>query len=191
MGENVPVIEIHLLKGYADADKTRLGRALTDATRQVIPAPPEAVTVMTHEYDGANYMRGGVQRSGAVALPDPAEIVRNYLAAMEERDLQKAESFLGQGFAMQFPGADPMQRLEELVDWSKPRYRFVRKSYEGFDACAGSGGAVVYCRGTLSGEWIDGTAFAGIRFIDRFELCDGLITKQDVWNDIAEQKARQ
>ena len=84
-----------------------------------------------------------------------------------------------------------MHRLEELVDWSKPRYRFVRKSYDGFDTCAGSDCAVVYCRGTLSGEWVDGTAFAGIRFIDRFELRDGRIVKQDVWNDIAEQKARQ
>ncbi len=50
----------------------------------------------------------------------------------------------------------------------------------------GDTGASVYCFGTLGGEWPDGTAFDGIRFIDRFELQGGLITRQDVWNDMAE-----
>jgi hypothetical protein len=34
--------------------------------------------------------------------------------------------------------------------------------------------------------WLDGTAFSGIRFIDRFEVAGGLIRRQDVWNDLAE-----
>ena len=45
---------------------------------------------------------------------------------------------------------------------------------------------VVYCFGTLSGEWLDGTPFAGIRFIDRFTLRDGLLADQTVWNDMGE-----
>ena len=44
----------------------------------------------------------------------------------------------------------------------------------------------VYVSGTLSGEWPDGAAFTGIRFIDRFEVERGLIRCQDVWNDLAE-----
>ena len=75
-----------------------------------------------------------------------------------------------------------MSTLEQLIAWAAPRYRFVRKTYDGFDGF----GDVVYCHGTLAGEWPDGTAFAGIRFVDRFELCDGKLIKQDVWNDIAE-----
>ena len=43
--------------------------------------------------------------------------------------------------------------------------------------------------GTLYGEWLDGTAFAESRFIDRFEMEGGLLTRQDVWNDMAETKA--
>ncbi|EDZ42034.1 4-oxalocrotonate tautomerase [Rhodobacteraceae bacterium HTCC2083] len=50
--------------------------------------------------------------------------------------------------------------------------------------------AIVYCRGTLSGEWPDGTTFTGIRFIDRFEVVGDKLTQQDVWNDIAETKAK-
>ena len=84
-----------------------------------------------------------------------------------------------------------MSGLQELIEWAAPRYRYVAKTYEGFDAMQGPGdAAIVYCRGTLSGEWPDGTAFEGIRFIDRFEIVDDLITRQDVWNDIAETRAK-
>lgn len=187
----MPIVELHVLEGYGPDDKRRLGEALTDAVRFVVPAPPEAITVMIHEMPTEDYYRGRTRRSGAPALPDPVELVRSYLAAMERRDLPAAEEALGVGFVMQFPGAAPMTRLQELVDWAAPRYRFVTKTYEGFDAMQSEGAAaVVYCRGTLSGEWPDGTAFDGIRFIDRFEVEDGRITRQDVWNDIAEVRAQ-
>ena len=48
--------------------------------------------------------------------------------------------------------------------------------------------AVVYARGALSGEWPDGAAFEGVRFIDRFEITGGKIVRQDVWNDIGEAR---
>jgi len=188
----MPIVELHLLAGYDAEAKARLGAALTDAVRFVIPAAPEAVTVMIHEMPAAHYYRGGARRSPAAPAPDPAELVRRYLAAMEARELATAEAMLAPGFTMRFPGTAPMTRLQELIDWARPRYRFVTKTYEGFDAMPGgaAGGAVVYCRGTLSGEWPDGAAFSGIRFIDRFEITGGLIARQDVWNDIAEVKAQ-
>lgn len=186
----MPVVEIHLLEGYSAQDKTRLGEALTDAVRFVIPAAPEAVTVMVHDIAASDYMRGRQTRTPAAALPDPKSIVQDYLAAMEARDLDRAQSHLGAGFQMIFPGTAPMTTLAELIAWAKPRYRFVTKTYEGYDAMQSAGdAALVYCYGTLSGEWPDGQAFAGIRFIDRFELTGGKITRQDVWNDIAETKA--
>jgi len=186
----MPVLELHVIKGYSDADKTRLCEALTDAVRIVVPAPPEAVTVMIHEMAPAAYMRGRSHRTPAPALPDPAGIVRAYLAAMEARNLEAAQDLLGAGFAMTFPGTDPMCSLEALIAWSRPRYKFVTKTYEGFDAMQSEGEhAIVYCRGTLAGEWPDGTRFEGIRFIDRFEVTAGLLTRQDVWNDIAEHRS--
>jgi len=122
---------------------------------------------------------------------DSVGIIQAYLAAMEARDLDTARALLAEGFSMTFPGTDPMTTLEQLIAWAKPRYSFVTKTYEGFDALQGdSGMATVYCRGTLGGEWPDGTAFSGIRFIDRFELVAGKIIRQDVWNDIAETKAQ-
>lgn len=119
-------------------------------------------------------------RSGA------AVVVRAYLAAMEARDLPAARARLAPGFTMTFPGGVTMTRLEDLIAWSAQRYRGVKKSFERFDTLGG----LVYCFGQLSGEWPDGTAFAGIRFIDRFEVSGGLILRQDVWNDLGEARGR-
>ena len=123
-------------------------------------------------------------------LPDPARIVHDFLSAMEARDLDAARAFIGEGFVMTFPGGARMTTLEELVAFARPRYRFVNQTYERFDTVPGGEVSIVYCFGTLSGEWPDGEAFAGIRFIDRFEIADGRITRQDVWNDVAEVRGR-
>lgn len=112
----------------------------------------------------------------------PEQIVRSYLAAMERRDLATARDFLASGFWMLFPGGQRFDSLQSLVDWAKGRYRSARKTYERFDVA----GDVVYCFGTLHGELLDGTAYSGIRFIDRFTVRDGKLVDQQVWNDMSE-----
>ena len=182
----MPIVEAHVLEGYGPAEKSRLTRALTDAVRFVVPAPDEAITVMLHEYPAEAYARGGVHRDPAPARRDPGDIVQEYLAAMEARDLVKAEGYLGAGFEMVFPGPHSMTTLTELIDWAKGRYRFVKKTTDGVEAFQAGGTSVVFVRGTLAGEWPDGRPFSNIRFVDRFELVDGKITRQDVWNDLGE-----
>jgi len=182
----MPIVEAHVLEGYSGTEKQRLTTALTQAVRFVVPAPDEAITVLLHEYPSDAYARGGVARTPAPALPDPGELVRRYLSLMEARDLDAAQALLAPGFEMVFPGTAPMRSLQELIDWAAPRYRFVTKTFDAIEAFQGDGAAVVYTRGTLAGEWPDGTAFDGIRFVDRFEVKAGQITRQDVWNDIAE-----
>lgn len=187
----MPIVELHVLEGYDSREKQRLGEALKDAVRFVVPASPDLVTVMIHDMPSENYYRGRTTRTPASARPDPSDLVQGYLAAMEAREIDKAQSFLSDDFVMDFPAAPPMTSLQELIDWAKPRYRFVKKTYEGYDAMQGAGDqAIVYCRGTLFGEWPDGTEFSDIRFIDRFEITEGKITRQDVWNDIADVKAQ-
>ncbi|MBK5927718.1 nuclear transport factor 2 family protein [Rhodobaculum claviforme] len=122
----------------------------------------------------------------STATHDSAQVVRAFLAAMEARDLDAARAHLAEGFVMTFPGGVRMHTPEELVAWSRPRYRWVAKTHDGLD----STGATVWCFGTLRGEWPDGTPFAGIRFADRFEVRDGRIHRQDVWNDMGEHRAR-
>ena len=186
----MPVVDLHVIEGYNSDEKRRLGESITDAIRFVIPAPSELVTVMIHDLPRENYYRGRTTRTPAPAKADPREVVQEYLGAMEARDLAKAQSYLGEGFKMYFPGTAAMTSLQDLIDWAKPRYNFVTKTYDGFDALQSSeDAAVVYCRGTLSGEWPNGTAFKDIRFIDRFEIVNGKLIRQDVWNDIAETNA--
>ncbi|WP_103333236.1 tautomerase family protein [Pseudotabrizicola formosa] len=182
----MPIVTVQILEGYEASVKTRLGQAMTEAVRSVVAAPAEAVTVILSEMPAANYLRGGAHRTAGPALADAGEVVRRFLTAMEARDLPSARAHLAPGFAMTFPGGVRMETLEQLVAWAKPRYRFVKKTYERFDAM----GSIVYCFGRLHGEWPDGAAFSGIRFIDRFVLEDGRILRQDVWNDIAESQAR-
>jgi hypothetical protein len=88
---------------------------------------------------------------------------------------------------MTFPGNAVFSRIPELIEWSKARYSSVGKTYDRFDETAETDGeAVVYCYGTLFGVWLDGSAFEGIRFIDRFTVRDGKLVDQKVWNDMGE-----
>ncbi len=119
---------------------------------------------------------------------EPSQIVKDYLAAMEARDLERAATYLADGFVMVFPGGVEFSAPEELVAWAKDRYRSVAKTYERFDEAGGEANAAVYCYGTLYGEWPDGSPFEGIRFIDRFTVSGGKLVDQRVWNDLAEMK---
>ncbi len=183
----MPVITVTLIEGYDEAARRDLAERLTDAAVSAIGAPVDGTTVVINEVPSANYMRGRTGRTPGAPPPAPAQIVRDYLGAMERRDLGAAGAFLAPGFAMTFPGGAVFRRPEDLVDWAKGRYRAIAKTYERFDEATGNDdGAVVYCFGTLHGEWPDGTSFDGIRFIDRLVVKDGRIVDQQVWNDLAE-----
>ena len=180
----MPVISVTLLPGYSRQAEERLVGRVAVAARSVIAASSAGTTVFvqhanTYQRDGQVFSVGGAER------PDASAIVKDFLARMQARELEAAQAFLAPGFSMHFPGSGPMHRLDELVQWSRQRYRNVGKVFETYDESWTGEGAVVYCTGTLYGVWLDGTAFEGVRFVDRFEIRDGLIQRQDVWNDLA------
>jgi ketosteroid isomerase-like protein len=113
---------------------------------------------------------------------DEAETVTRFLRLMEARDLDAARALLAEGFTMVFPGGVEMESLDDLVAWSGGRYRRVVKTFDRIDRA----GPAVWVSGTLAGEWLDGSVFEGIRYVDRFEVEGGLIRRQEVWNDMAE-----
>jgi limonene-1,2-epoxide hydrolase len=123
-------------------------------------------------------------------MMQPESIVRAYLAAMQARDFAQARALLADGFRMCFPGGREFDSLEALSAWAAGRYRYVRKRFEGFDTLPRPGGAIVYCRGLMDGEALDGSPISSVRFIDRFEVRDGRLVDQQVWNDLAEGGAR-
>ncbi|HEY9530893.1 MAG TPA: nuclear transport factor 2 family protein [Burkholderiales bacterium] len=112
------------------------------------------------------------------------ELVREYLETWADRDLQAAQRFLAPGFTMIYPGDARFTGLEELATQMARRYRSVRKRFERFDELAASDGTVVYCFGTLYGEFADGRSFDGVRFIDRFTVEHGRLVDHRVWNDL-------
>lgn len=114
------------------------------------------------------------------------EIVTTYLRLVEERRLDEASPYFAAGVEIVFPGGRSFSSLAEQVAAAGTRYRSIRKVFNGYDVVDGGEATVVYVYGELEGEDLTGTPFAGVRFIDRFELVDGLITNHRVWNDLAE-----
>lgn len=115
-----------------------------------------------------------------------ADKVKEYLRAMEERDIERARLFLAPDFKMTFPGGRTMTSLDELVAWSKGRYKSVTKTFEDFDVFEDGADTVVYSTGMLNGEALDGAPISEVRYIDRFVFREGLIVDQQVWNDLAD-----
>jgi len=179
----MPVISVTLLPGYPSDVQERLVQRLATAARSVIAAAPAGTTVFVNE--ASTYQRDSkVFTKGGASRPVASELVQSFLISMQERNLEKAKTFLSPDFFMNFPGGVHMTQLHELIQWAQSRYKSIEKEFENIDECWTGEGAVVYCSGTLSGIFNDDQPFKKIRFIDRFEVVDGLITRQDVWNDL-------
>ncbi|MBT4234924.1 MAG: DUF4440 domain-containing protein [Marinovum sp.] len=180
----MPLIDCTLIKGYNAATRRLLSERLTDAACSAIGADQNLVTITIKEVAPDNYMRGRQQRTPASAPEQPEQIVHRYLKAMEARDLEAAAIFLSDMFEVICPGNKRFKTLAEFTKWAQPRYRSISKTFLSTDVSFQGLDATVFCHGTLSGVWHDGTDFANIRFMDRFSLTAGLITSQQIWNDM-------
>jgi phenylpyruvate tautomerase PptA (4-oxalocrotonate tautomerase family)/limonene-1,2-epoxide hydrolase len=183
----MPVTQIILLQGYDREVQQRLVDHVSKAVRSVIPAPEAGTTTFIQEV--VAYRRDGrFFDQGNAALQSASKVVKNFLAAMQARDLAQAQSHLHADFQMVFPGGQTFHRLEELVAWAKTRYQRVEKTIERVDESWQGDRTVVFCAGRLNGVWPNGTPFDNIRFIDRFEVAAGQLMRQDVWNDLGEHR---
>jgi len=167
----MPMLQLNLPSGYNNELRNRLVNAVSAAVADVTGVEPGAVCI-------------------SIGAPDPAERVTAFLMAMERRDLAHARTYLADEFVMSFPGSGELTSLEQLVEWGKDRYRFVKKTLFATDVAHRPDGATVIVHGTLRGEWPDGRAFSGVRFIDRFDVRNNQLVRQDVWNDLANAQSR-
>ena len=117
---------------------------------------------------------------------EAVSLVKRFLQRMEERDLATAEVMMAPNATITFPGSKSYATQGEMVAASKGRYLWVKKSIDLVDCLSEEPGHIVYIMGTLYGVNRHGIPFQDIRFIDRFEIIDSAITRQDVWNDLAE-----
>lgn len=186
----MPVISVTLLPGYPQEAQHRLVQRLAHTARSVIDASDAGTTVFVQEVSA--YRRdGNVFSTGGPVLPEASQLVAQFLECMAMRDLLAAQAFLAPHFEMVFPGGEKMHQLSELMAWAAPRYRRIVKTELTYDESWQSDQTVVYCKGLLSGEWPDGSEFKNIRFLDRFEVVKGKLQRQDVWNDLAEMRAKR
>ena len=181
----MPIVKLTLIKGYSAELRRNLSRKITDLIVQLTGALPEGTTVVVEEVDQASYMRGRGNKIPFPPNPSASTIVKEYLTALELRDLEKASKFLADNFWMEFPGSVRMNTLDELITWSKPRYKKIKKTYLSFSEAYRESDTLVTCHGMLYGVWPDGNDFQDIRFIDVFTIVGDKITSQMVWNDMA------
>lgn len=120
-------------------------------------------------------------------LSEEARIVRLYLDASMKPDPVAAAAYVHDDVVITFTGGKVFDHPSGPTSVNQHRYRWVKKRLGRFDECRTDDGLVVYSLGTLYGEWPDGEAFEGNRYIDRFLVRDGKIATMDVWNDSAER----
>ena len=121
-----------------------------------------------------------------VTADTAADFVEAYLAAMERRDLDAARAYLAEEVELVFPGGRRFTDIAEIPQNSATRYARVGKHIARRDVWQAGETVCVLITGTLHGNWPDGAPFMGIRFADRFDLLEGRIVRQEVWNDAAE-----
>jgi ketosteroid isomerase-like protein len=119
-------------------------------------------------------------------MESAGELVRRFLTLMESRRLDAAETLLAPDALILFPGGKQFASQREMVAAAQRRYRWVKKHVDRLDALGSADGDIVYVLGTLYGVNVHGVPFDSVRYIDRFVVRDGLIARQEVWNDLAE-----
>lgn len=121
------------------------------------------------------------------AADEARDIVEKFLVASMVPDPDTAATFLADDCVIHFTGKTPMSHPREMTAYNQGRYKWVKKKMDRTDVAPGDDMIVVYGFGTLYGEWLNGAAFEGNRYVDRFEVKNGKITRIDVLNDSAER----
>lgn len=121
------------------------------------------------------------------ALSPDAALVRDFLEASMVPDPERAATYMADDVRIVFTGGRTFSHPSGPTGFNAMRYAWVKKRMERFDVAPGDGETVVYSVGTLYGEWPDGEAFEGNRYVDRFVVRGGKIVRMDVWNDSAER----
>lgn len=114
--------------------------------------------------------------------------IRQFLIDSMGADPARAGSCFAPGARITFTGGQEFDSPAGIRALNAARYAHVQKEFDRFDLIdRPDGTVVVYSLGWLYGAWPDGEGFEKNRYIDRFELKDGLITRMEVWNDSAER----
>lgn len=118
------------------------------------------------------------------------DIARAFMDALERGDLAVASALCAARFSLLAPGGQRYRAVSEFVEFGRGRYLEVHKVEREFDACESAAGIVVYAHGVMNGRWLDGSGFAGLRYVDRFVIADGRVHELQILNELGEHRPR-
>lgn len=126
-----------------------------------------------------------------MTLPETARIDRDMVLAFLEAQMGGRYDSVAHHVApdceIVFSGGRKFASAYDISVFNSKRYAHVAKRMERTDVAVGEDATIVFSIGVLYGAWPDGTPFDGNRYVDRFEIKDGLIVRWEVWNDSGER----
>ena len=133
-------------------------------------------------------MRDDTASRRSAAEVAAGRIVEEFLDASMIPDPVRARTYMALDVKITFTGGRKFNDPAGTAAFNAARYRVVKKKFERTDVVAGGTDeeSIVYNTGTLYGQWPNGDAFEGNRYVDRFVVRHGKIVRMDVWNDSAE-----
>ena len=116
--------------------------------------------------------------------------IDQFIQAVNASDAEAAQRCLAPGARLVFPGPVVFERVADFLALSAPRYQWVRYTYGAMELAHTEGPTVVYAQGSVAGVFANGTPFDEVRYIDRFEIRDGLVLSKEVWSDMGDRLRR-
>lgn len=111
-------------------------------------------------------------------------LIADFLEANQEGRLDDAAAMCADGAIFEFPYGT-FDDLHDRKAAATAQYRTIRKRHDLWDVHREGDRTVVVTAGTLYGEDLEGRRFEDVRFLDRFEVSNGRIVRQQVYNDLA------
>jgi Domain of unknown function (DUF4440) len=118
-------------------------------------------------------------------------IAQAFLSAINQRDADAAQALLSPGGKLVFPGGTSFEHVADFLQWAQTRYRRAEYTYQAWDTVPQPDRFIVYAKGTISGELLDGTRFDGVRCMERFTIHGKHVELKEVWSDIADMLRRR
>jgi|ERR1700709_2089417 hypothetical protein len=118
-------------------------------------------------------------------------VAQAFLSAINQRDADAAQALLSPGGKLVFPGGTSFERVTDFLQWAQTRYRGAEYTYQAWDVVPQPDRFIVYAKGAISGELLDGTRFDGVRCMERFTIHGKRVELKEVWSDIADMLRRR
>ena len=115
--------------------------------------------------------------------PAPRATVEEFFARMEDDRRTTVDELFADTAIITVPGetfSGPSAATEFLA-FLEPRYEWAGKEFDRWIVH----GETVISIGTLYGVDNDGSEFENVRYVDIYEVNDGIITRLDIYNDLA------